>query len=72
MRQTLGAPANILKSWREQGYTHLLYNRFGADYIRNDDKSYRESDWTALDNLLSQMKDPVEFGGAYELYTLRP
>jgi hypothetical protein len=71
-RQTVGEPGEILKRWREQGYTHLLYNRFGADFVRNDDKSYQESDWTALDDLLFQLKDPVEFGGAYELYSIQP
>ena len=71
-RQTIGEPQEILNSWRAKGYTHLLYNRFGADFVRADDKSYRDSDWLALDALLSQLQEPVDFGGAYELYSLQP
>ena len=71
-RQTIGEPQEILNSWRAKGYTHLLYNRFGADFVRADDKSYRDTDWLALDVLLSQLQEPVDFGGAYELYSLEP
>lgn len=71
-RQTIGEPQEILNSWRAKGYTHLLYNRFGADFVRADDKRYRDTDWLALDELLSQLQEPVDFGGAYELYSLEP
>jgi hypothetical protein len=71
-RQTHGEPGKILEGWRAQGYTHLLYNRFGADFVRNDDKSYQDSDWAALDDLFSQLQEPIEFGHAYELYSLQP
>jgi hypothetical protein len=71
-RQTLGTPAEILKSWKERGYTHLLYNRFGADFVRSNDPGYQNADWVALDDLFSQLGTPIEFGGAYELYSLQP
>jgi hypothetical protein len=71
-RQTVGAPDDIIDSWRDDGYTHLLYNHFGANFIRSNDESYNNSDWEALDDLLARLDAPVEFGGAYELYSLLP
>ena len=71
-RQKVGEPDDILDSWREDGYTHLLYNRFGAIFIRSNDARYNNADWVALDDLLARLDAPVEFGGAYELYSLLP
>jgi hypothetical protein len=70
-RHKVGEPGEILEGWRDDGYTHLLFNRFGADYIRRDDASYKYADWVALDDLLARLGAPVEFGGAYELYSLQ-
>jgi hypothetical protein len=56
--------------WRDAGYTHVLFNRMGAKFIRSDDASYQGADWVALDDLLASLGDPVDFGGAYELYSL--
>ncbi len=64
-------PEIILQEW-EREYTHLLYNRFGAEFIRQEDPSYSTSDWLALNDLLERLPPPVEFGDAYLLYTLQP
>jgi len=50
----------------------LLYYRFGTAFVRSDDPSYQNADWVALDDLLAQLGTPVDFGGAYELYSLKP
>lgn len=71
-RQKVGEPDDILDSWRDDGYTHLLYNHFGANFIRSNDARYNTADWVALDDLLARLDAPVEFGGAYELYSLLP
>jgi hypothetical protein len=69
-RHFAGEPADILDMWRDAGYTHVLFNRMGAKFIRSDDASYQGADWVALDDLLASLGDPVDFGGAYELYSL--
>ncbi len=71
-RQMVGEPGEVLESWRDDGYTHLLYNRFGANFIRSDDARYNNADWVAFDDLLARLNAPVEFGSAYELYSLLP
>lgn len=71
-RATLADPAVILASWRAAGYTHLLYYRQGAEFIRQDDNRYDPADWTALDSLFGLLSMPVDFGGAYQLYSLAP
>jgi hypothetical protein len=71
-RQTVGEPVKIVQSWRDKGYTHLLYYRFGADFVRSNDPSYQNADWVALDDLRAHLGSPVDFGGAYELYSLQP
>jgi hypothetical protein len=80
-------PAAILQAWRQAGYTHLLYNRFGADFVKDQDPRYLPADWQALDNLLAQLPQPADFGSvdfsgadfgnadfgaAYQLYSLEP
>ena len=62
----------ILERWRSMGYSHLLYYRLGAEYVRNEDKRYSPEDWETLDALLSTLHPPVDFGGAYYLYRLNP
>lgn len=60
----------ILQSWRDAGYTHLLYYRLGADYIRRKDTVYQSSDWQTLEILLSSLSQTDEFGDVYVLYSL--
>jgi hypothetical protein len=62
----------ILGQWREAGYTHLLFNRFGADFVKQNDQRYRPDDWEALENLISMLPSPVDFGGSYYLYSIEP
>jgi hypothetical protein len=67
-----GEPSLVLSNWQAEGYTHLLYNRSGAEFIREDDPRYDPAEWQALDELLSLLAPPVDIGGGYELYTLNP
>jgi hypothetical protein len=67
-----GSPEAILSQWQEAGYTHLLYNQFGADFVRQNDPRYNRADWDALDYLLSILPAPVDIGGSYYLYELEP
>jgi hypothetical protein len=63
-------PYKVLDTWKSQGYTHLLYYRAGADYVRAHDLRYVGEDWKDLDRLLSKLSLSEEFGGVYYLYSL--
>ena len=69
----VASPVDILDRWRSAGYTHVLLHQAGADFVRMEDRRYQASDWEALDLLLGALPvPPVEFGGAYQLYSLEP
>jgi hypothetical protein len=65
-------PEEILQSWKEAGYTHLLFHRLGADFIRSESHSYQPEDWLALEALLRQLNLVQDFGGTYLLYRIAP
>ncbi len=69
--RTYGSPEAVLDVWRAAGHTHLLYNKRGADFIREDDPAYTDADWEALDEMLGQLELMQGFDGIYELYSLR-
>jgi hypothetical protein len=69
-RRTIGAPKAILRSWQAEGYTHLLVYRSGADFERQHRSALTSADWQALDDLMSRLSPPTDFGGVYRLYSL--
>lgn len=71
-RHEYGNAESIATHWREEGFTHVLYNRFGADFVREQDQRYLTDDWQALDRLLSSLEIEENFGDAYRLYRLGP
>ncbi len=64
------SPAAVLEAWRQAGYSYLLFNHQGADFIRQEDSHYQTADWEALDSLLAQLKLVESFGDDYRLYSL--
>ncbi len=63
----------ILESWRVKGYTHVLYNKFGADFVRSqENEGYQPQDWTSLSQLVNALSVEQNFGSAYYLYSLSP
>jgi hypothetical protein len=69
----LRSPQVILQGWREQGYTHLLFHRLGADFIyKQNQPIYQPDDWQTLESLLALLPTLKEFGGAYTLYEIKP
>lgn len=62
----------IIQNWRASGYTHLLFYRFGANFVRQHDHRYLSSDWDALDSLLAELPELNDFGETYILYSLIP
>lgn len=69
-RRQWSSAAQILSAWRQQGYTHLLFNDLGAEFIRREDLRYTSDDWQSLQELLGSLHLVSEFGGAYRLYEL--
>jgi hypothetical protein len=67
-----GGPERVLNAWRDQDFTHLLYYRTGANYVREQDRRYTPQDWAALDQLLARLPVSSDFDGAYVLYSLEP
>jgi hypothetical protein len=61
---------SILQSWRDQGYSHVLYNRRGADFYRYEVEQGNPSDWQALDALFAGLPLRSNFGDTYLLYEL--
>ena len=67
---TYGNPGALLEAWRMEGYTHLLYNKLGADFIREEVTTYSPDEWRALDIMLSQVPLLEDFSDIYQLYDL--
>jgi hypothetical protein len=65
-------PEAILLSWKEKGYTHLLFHRLGADFIRMQSPNNQAGDWLALEALLRQLHLVQNFGDTYLLYRIVP
>jgi len=64
-------PDVIITEWKSKGYTHLLYYRAGANFVRlentDDDPDYH---WEVLDTLLASLPEINTFGESYSLYLL--
>jgi hypothetical protein len=70
--QAFQSPEAILDNWRQSGYTHLLYHRSGAEFVRQEDTRYTHEQWQMLDRLLASLSSPTNSGDVYSLYTLTP
>jgi len=65
------ATANeILSLWQMQGYTHLLLNKIGLEFIQENDGRISPSNWDKLETLLSMLSPPNIVAPGYELYKL--
>jgi hypothetical protein len=69
------SPQEILSSWKQMGYTHVLLYKLGVDFIRaniTQNSNYQQVDWLALQELLGQLSVIEDFGQTYILYKLDP
>ena len=64
-------PHAVVENLTSKGYTHVLYYRSGAEFVRSDDPSYQFSDWQRLEAFLDGLPQPTRFGDAYLLYPLK-
>ena len=69
---TPASPEEILQSWKETGYTHLLFHKLGADFIRSQSPGNQAGDWQALEALLRRLHLVQNFGDTYLLYRIAP
>ncbi len=64
-------PVSILESWRNQGFTHILYNSAGAEFLReNPDPHHPVSELDQLEAFLESLQLVREYGGSYRLYRI--
>ncbi len=63
--------ASIREAWIQQGFTHILVNRSGIEFLKTaGDPHHPLAALQALDQFLAQLPAPQKFGDAYELYPL--
>jgi len=68
-----GSPEAVFATWREEGFTHVMYYQAGADFLRTaNDPHHPVEEIDSLEGLLNTLPEPVNFGGLYELFTLTP
>jgi hypothetical protein len=67
----LKTPQAVLQSWRDEGFTHILYYRLGANFLQSEDTNFQSVDWAQLDNLLAQLPQVDDINGTYELYRIQ-
>ncbi|MBM3153479.1 MAG: glycosyltransferase family 39 protein, partial [Chloroflexi bacterium] len=61
---------SVIESWKAEGYTHLLLNAFGAEYVEQETAMFDRRDWEMLEDLLSLLPLPEAYGQSYLLYPL--
>ena len=62
---------SIISNWKKQGYTHILLNRNGADFVRKYDVNAPGSEyWQGLHMVTKALIPVGENMGGYELYQL--
>ena len=70
-RALYGSTENILQTWKAEGFTHFLFYRVGANFLREAEDIHSTSeDWQTLDQFLGTLQVTRDYNGIYELYTL--
>lgn len=66
-----GDPQVVLASWKQQGFTHILYNRAGTQFLREDqDPHHPVKDMDILDQTLNGLDMVEDFNSMYEIYNM--
>jgi len=61
---------DVLAAWKSQGYTHILLNVSGYNYVRESDTRIAPERWDMLDVLLKSLPEPEEVAPGYRLYRI--
>lgn len=67
---TYSSAEEILRTWQSQGYTHLLLNNIGAEFIQENDGRISSENWEKLEALLNVLPTPNSVAAGYDLYEL--
>jgi hypothetical protein len=59
-------PVEAVAGWKGAGYTHVLFNRHGAAFFREDPR-YRIEDWLTLNAVITSLDPVVDLDGVYTL-----
>lgn len=61
----------VRRRWRDENFTHVLFNKSGAEFlVEAGDPHHSSEDLTALKEFLATLPQPVDFGGVYQLYSI--
>ena len=65
--RALESTGAVLDQWQAEGFTHVLLYRQGVEFlVEAGDPHHPPQDLEALEQFLSHLPPPVEFGGVYE------
>ena len=65
-------PALVLEDWRNQGFSYLLVNQSGVDFLmQGNDPHHTPEDLKLLENTLAALPVIENFGDSYILYGLK-
>ena len=60
----------MIGHWQEEGYSYLLVNMSGVEFLQENPGSGWQEDWQAFDALLDGLPEPLSMGDVYSLYEL--
>ena len=63
-------PQEMIEQWQEEGYSYLLINISGVEFLQENPGSGWQEDWQAFDALLDALPGPISMGDVYFLYEL--
>ena len=63
-------PDQIITTWKEKGYTHILFYRLGSDFIREISGIDQRDSWNGLDATLNKLHLVNKIASSYEIYSL--
>ena len=69
-----GSPERVVQSWKDAGYTHVLFYRLGADFLaKNDPRLFPPDQQDAIETIIRDYLEPAGTApdGTYELYRIR-
>ncbi|MBT3188775.1 MAG: hypothetical protein HN736_01895 [Anaerolineae bacterium] len=66
-----GSSDAVLDAWQSAGNTHVLFYKRGADFVRENDSAYNDTDWSVLEMLLEELIFLEDFGVDYQLFSLQ-
>jgi hypothetical protein len=71
LRRTQGSAEALLARWKTAGFTHLVIDETGVQFVRHDATSpHTAADWDELEALRARLRRVKDIGGSYSLYEI--